>query len=215
MIIRKKNSIYTKALIAVLLLVKVVVILMLVNYFTNLPKPSDMVHETISGRTSVRQYTEASVPEELIEKLLRAAMAAPSSRNIQPWKFYVITDRQLLQVLAEKLPYAKMLAGAPLAIVVCGDTIKGNPNEEQKMNWIMDCSAASQNLLLSAHSMGLGAVWTGVYPYRERIDVVREALSLPGHLIPLNIIPVGYPDGDFPPKDKWDEQKIHFIREAD
>ncbi|MFW6224624.1 MAG: nitroreductase family protein, partial [Bacteroidota bacterium] len=157
--------------------------------------PTD-VFEVIHNRKSVRQYQEKTVPDEKIETMLRAAMAAPTARNIQPWQFYVITSREVLNQLAESLPYAKMLAHAPMAIVVAGDTQKGNPNEEQIHNWTLDCAAATQNLLLAAEAQGLGAVWTGVYPYQLRIDAVNKALNLPDHIVPLNIIPVGYPKED-------------------
>ncbi len=169
--------------------------------------PTD-VFEVIHNRKSVRQYQEKTVPDEKIETMLRAAMAAPTARNIQPWQFYVITSREVLNQLAESLPYAKMLAHAPMAIVVAGDTQKGNPNEEQIHNWTLDCAAATQNLLLAAEAQGLGAVWTGVYPYQLRIDAVNKALNLPDHIVPLNIIPVGYPKEDVQPKDKWDPEKI-------
>ena len=169
------------------------------------------VFTTIQQRKSVRQYQDKPVPKEKTDTLLRAAMAAPTARNIQPWQFYVITSRKILDQLAEELPYAKMLAQAPMAIVVAGDTKKGNPNEEQIHNWTLDCAAATQNLLLAAEALGLGAVWTGVYPYKERIAAVSKALGLPGHIIPLNIIPIGYPLLDDRPKDKWDPEKVKWV----
>lgn len=169
---------------------------------------SNDVFDVIHNRKSVRQYQETPVPDEKIETMLRAAMAAPTARNIQPWRFYVITSREVLNQLAEKLPYAKMLAHAPMAIVVAGDTQKGNPNEEQIHNWTLDCAAASQNLLLAAEALGLGAVWTGVYPYKLRIEAITSTLDLPPHIIPLNIIPIGYPLNQEEPKDKWDPEKV-------
>lgn len=165
----------------------------------------------IHNRKSVRQYTDAGVATEKIEILLKAAMAAPSARNIQPWLFYVITKREVLDTLAEGLPYAKMLTQAPLAIVVAGDTAMGNPNKEQVQNWALDCAAATQNLLLAAEALGLGAVWTGVYPYQQRIDVISHALSLPALIIPLCIIPMGYPLKEEKTKDKWNPDKIQWI----
>jgi nitroreductase len=169
------------------------------------------VFTTIQQRKSVRQYQDKPVPKEKTDTLLRAAMAAPTARNIQPWLFYVITNRKILDQLAEELPYAKMLAQAPMAIVVAGDSKKGNPNEEQIHNWTLDCAAATQNLLLAAEALGLGAVWTGVYPYKARIAAVSKALELPGHIIPLNIIPIGYPLLDDRPKDKWDPEKVKWV----
>jgi len=169
--------------------------------------------KVIHNRTSIRSFSEQPVPSDLVETMLRAAMAAPSSRNVQPWLFFVIDDHEILVRLADELPSARMLAQAPLAIVVCGDTRKGDPNEEQVHNWVMDCSAATQNLLLAAESVGLGAVWTGVHPYADRIVAVRNAIGLPPHIIPLNVIPVGYPAAQAQPKDKWDPAKVKHIRD--
>lgn len=174
-------------------------------------QPPKDVFTIIHQRKSVRQYLDLPVPKEKIDTMLRAAMAAPTARNIQPWQFYVITSREVLDQLADELPYAKMLSQAPMAIVVAGDTQKGNPNEEQIFNWALDCSAATQNLLLAAEALGLGAVWTGVYPYKARISAVSKALDLPPHIIPLNIIPVGYPLMDDQPKDKWDPKKVKWV----
>ncbi len=187
-------------------------IILAINTPSVMSQPANETLKTIHDRTSIRSYTEEAVPASMLETLLRAAMAAPSSRNVQPWLFYIVEDRALLTRLSEELPSARMLAQAPLAIVVCGDTQKGDPNAEQVHNWVMDCSAATQNLLLAAHSLGLGAVWTGVYPYAERISTVRAALNLPGHIVPLNVVPVGFPAAHAHPKDKWDEGKVIFKR---
>ena len=166
----------------------------------------------IHSRSSIRHFTDQAVTADMVETLLRAAMAAPSSRNVQPWLFYVIEDEEMLLRLSEELPSARMLSNAPLAIVICGDILRGNPNEEQVHNWVMDCSAATQNLLLAAHSMGLGAVWTGVHPYADRIAAVRIALNLPDHIIPLNVVPIGYPAAQAQPKEKWDPEKVKYLK---
>ena len=165
--------------------------------------------EVILTRTSVRTYLDKKVEPEKIDVLLKAAMAAPSAVNKQPWAFIVITDRDKLNTLAESLPHAKMLTKAPLAIVVCGDLSKGL--EGNALNyWVQDVSAASENLLLAAHALGLGAVWTGVYPLMERVNDVSRILELPRHIVPLNVIPVGYPAGETAPKDKWNPENIHY-----
>lgn len=167
--------------------------------------------QTIHNRKSIRKYTEQTVPKEKIEILLKAAMAAPSSKNNQPWLFYVITNKDVLIKLSEQLPFAKMLSKTTVAIVVCGDNTKGVGNSEQALNWALDCSAASQNLLLAAEAEGLGAVWTGVFPYSDRVKTVQEALQLSENIMPLNIIPVGYPDGEHMPKDKYNPDVINWI----
>lgn len=165
--------------------------------------------EVILTRTSVRTYLDKKVEPEKIDILLKAAMAAPSAVNKQPWAFIVITDRDKLNTLAETLPHAKMLTKAPLAIVACGDLSKGL--EGNALNyWVQDVSAASENLLLAAHALGLGAVWTGVYPLMERVNDVSRILELPRHIVPLNVIPVGYPAGETTPKDKWNPENIHY-----
>ncbi|MGL5015009.1 MAG: nitroreductase family protein [Bacteroidales bacterium] len=164
---------------------------------------------TILSRHSVRQYTEKKVETEKVETMLRAAMASPTALNKQPWKFIVINEQSLLNIMKEKMPYASMLESASTVIVVCGDLSKAPEGREQEY-WIQDCSAATQNLLLAAHSMGLGAVWVGLYPRIERGETLREILSIPSTLIPLNIIPIGYPTGDSSPKDKWDPDNIVY-----
>ena len=120
------------------------------------------VLDNIATRTSIRNYEARKVEKEKIEKMLRAAMAAPTAMNKQPWHFVVVDKRDVLDALAEVNPYAKMLKKAPLAIVVCGDTDKMIEGGGRDF-WIQDASAATENLLLAAHAMGLGAVWTGAY----------------------------------------------------
>ena len=170
---------------------------------------SEVVLNNILERTSIRSYQDQSVEEEKIEKLLRAGMAAPTAKNKQPWHFIVVTEKELLQKLAEANPHAAMAAKAPLAIVVCGDMTKALDGDARDF-WIQDCSAASENILLAATGMGLGAVWTGAYPAKERYTAVSEALGLPESLIPLNTIVIGYPDTEASPKDKWTEENISY-----
>lgn len=163
---------------------------------------SKAVLENIAERKSVRKYLNRSVEEDKIDAMVKAGMAAPSGMDRRPWEFVVVTDRVVLDSMAAKLPYAKMLTGAPLAIVVCGDTTRSS-------YWYLDCSAATQNVLLAAETLGLGAVWTAAYPYEDRIDVVRQNTGLPEHIVPLCVIPIGYPDGPQKVKDKFDPQRVH------
>lgn len=165
--------------------------------------------ENILARKSVRAFTPKPVEKEKVDLLLKAGMAAPTAVNKQPWAFVVIDDRNVLDQLAAELPYAKMTAQAPLAIVVCGDLSKAL-NGETDRYWMLDCSAASENLLLAAESMGLGAVWTAVYPESDRMAKVRTVLSLPDYIVPLNLIPVGYPQHQEEAKDKFNTEKIHY-----
>jgi len=170
--------------------------------------------ECILTRTSVRQYDEnRTISRDTVETLLRAAMAAPTAVNKQPWAFVAIDNRQDLDSLAAVLPYARMLTKAPLAIVACGDMSKTIDGETpDKGFWIQDVSAATENLLLAAHALGLGAVWTGVYPDAERVKAVQQRLGMPDSIIPLAVVPIGYPAGPQTPKDKWKTENVHFNR---
>ena len=160
------------------------------------------VLDNIATRTSIRDYEARPVEKEKIEKMLRAAMAAPTAMNKQPWHFVVVDQRNVLDALAGANPYAKMLKKAPLAIVVCGNTDKMIEGGGRDF-WIQDASAATENLLLAAHAMGLGAVWTGAYPSEERCISISKVLSLSDNLIPLNMIVVGYPAEQPQPKQKF------------
>ena len=165
------------------------------------------VLDAIYTRTSVRSYTDQPVEPEKIEQILRAGMSAPTARNQQPWAFVVVDDKEVMTQLADSLPYAKMLASAPVAIVVCGDmsrTLEG----EGAAYWIQDASAATENILLAAHGLGLGAVWSGAYPTMDRVRAIRSVLDLPAQIVPLNVIPMGYPQGETAPKDKWKPENI-------
>lgn len=171
----------------------------------------NVVLKTILNRKSTRIYTDQQVNREELEILVKAAMAAPSAVNKQPWAFIVIDDRATLDALASLLPYAKMAAKASAAIVVCGDLSKAYYGLEDDY-WIQDCSAATENLLLAAEAMGLGAVWTAVYPEEDRIEIVRKELALPELIVPLNFIPVGYPLHQGVPRDKYNPENVHFNR---
>jgi len=147
----------------------------------------------IMTRKSVRKFIDKEIEDEKIKTMLSAAMAAPSAVNKQPWDFIIVNDRKLLDKLGDEMPYAKMLYQAKLAIIVCGNLDKSLDGYEQEF-WIQDCSNASMNILLAAHAQGLGAVWTAVYNDDSRIEKVRNILELPDKIIPLNIIPIGYPE---------------------
>ncbi len=168
------------------------------------------VLDNIATRTSVRAYTDQEVSDEMIETLLRAGMAAPTAMNRQPWEFIVVRGREQLDPLAEKLRYAKMLAQAPLAIVVCAKTniTLADGTVVENNFWEHDASAATENILLAAHALGLGAVWTAASD--DRAPIVREALGIPADISPLAVIPIGYPAENPAPKDKWKPEKIHY-----
>ncbi len=161
--------------------------------------------EAILTRRSIRRYTERAVPPEVVEDLLKAAMYAPSARNAQPWHFVVITDRQQLDSVPTYHPYAAMIRQAPLAILVCGD----EQLEPRSAFWVENCSAATQNILLAAHALGLGSVWLGVYPNQDRVDGMRRLTGVPAHVIPMALIVVGYPAEHPSTPERYDPGRVH------
>ncbi len=164
--------------------------------------------EAVLSRRSIRQYTAKVVPESMVTELLRAAMAAPSAGNEQPWHFIVLRDRATLDAIPAFHPYSAMVRHASVAVVVCGDLTR----EKFKGFWVQDCAAATENLLLAAVAKGLGAVWTALYPLEDRVAGMRKLLGLPEHVIPLSLVPLGYP-ADQPPKaDRFASDRIHHDR---
>lgn len=170
---------------------------------------TDAVIENIMTRTSIRDYQDKPVEDAKIEAMLKAAMAAPSAGNKQPWRFVVIKDKNTIKAISENFHTMKMAEKAPVAIVVCGDLNATFPGDGVDY-WIQDASAATENLLLAAHSMGLGAVWCGIYPMKERVSLLKDMLELPDDIVPLNVVPVGYPAQDPAPKDKWKPDYIRY-----
>jgi len=157
----------------------------------------------IFTRRSIRKYTAEPVSEKDIKTMLEAAMAAPSASNGKPWHFIVVTNRKILNNLARAHSYGKMLSEAPLCIAVCGDkTISTR-------SWVQDCSAATENLLLAATALGLGAVWLGVHPREERVNPIRKVLNIPENIVPLNLISIGHPAEKKEPRTQYDELRVH------
>jgi nitroreductase len=161
----------------------------------------------ILDRRSIRIYEPGEVSEEQVQKLLAAAMAAPSAAAKNPWHFVVIRNRQTLSRLAMVLPYGQMLSGAALSIAVCGDLLI--THDHQLSYLLQDCSAAIENLRLAAHIVGLGACWLGVHPREERINSVREILSLPASVIPVACISVGWPGESKEPHAIYYSDRMH------
>ncbi len=175
--------------------------------------------DVIMTRTSIRSFTGDPVSREQLETILKAGMAAPSAINIQPWRFVVLTEREKIDALFGEGRMGKTFGTAGAVIIVCGQTTEmrkpfGQPDapEEEWENifWYEDCSAATENILLAAHALGLGAVWTAGYPAMERIAPLSAALGLPEKIVPLCIIPVGVPAETPAPKDKWKPENIHW-----
>lgn len=161
----------------------------------------------IMTRSSVRAYTSEKVSSEDVEIMLKAAMAAPTAGNRQPWQFVVIDDTTILNRIPGIVRGARMVNTAPLAIIACGDMEVNN-----SLFWVQDVSAATENLLLTAHALGLGAVWCGVFPdSNNRIEDMQQMLSLPESIVPLNVIVIGHPtDAEPVIKDKWVPEKVSY-----
>lgn len=164
--------------------------------------------QNIMTRVSVREFTGEKISEAQVDTLLRAAMAAPSAINKQPWAFIVVDDDALIAKLGEALPYSRCSNHPAVAIIPCGDLSKAIEGDMGAF-WINDVSAATENLLLAAHAMGLGAVWTGLHPDMNRAKMVQELLGLPEHIIPLCVVPVGVPAEQPAVKDKYKQENIH------
>jgi len=169
-------------------------------------KMSDAL-SVIHSRKSVRSFTGQSVSKDALDKIIRAGMAAPTAVNMQPLAFVVVTDRKTLDIRAAGMPYAKMLDKAGAAIIVCA--IPEKAYERNLELAVIDSTCASENILLAAEALGLGAVWTAAYPYKDRMEIVRKALNIPQDIIPLNVIPVGHPTGTDKPKNKYKPANIH------
>ena len=170
-------------------------------------KDAQAAINNIMTRTSIREYTNEPVSKTDIETMLRAGMAAPTAVNRQPWHFVAVTDKAKLAELAGRR--GGMVKQAGVAIVVCGNMDKALQGPAQAF-WIQDCSAATQNILLAANALGLGAVWTGCYPMDERVAEVSKVLKLPETIIPLCVIAIGHPAEQPAPKDKWKPENVSY-----
>lgn len=169
---------------------------------------SEAVIENIMTRTSIRQFTDTPISKDTLDLIVKAGMAAPSAVNAQPWAFVAVTEKEVLDSLNVKHSHAN-LKTATAAIIVCGNLEKAMEGPGQEY-WVQDCSAATENILLAAHALGIGAVWCGVYPIEDRVKAISEVLGLPKTIIPLNIITMGYPAESPEPKDKFNSDNIHY-----
>ena len=162
--------------------------------------------EAIMTRRSIRHYRDRPVSDADLEKLLRAAMAAPSARNEQPWHFVVARDPAVKDRIPDYHPYAASVKQAPLAVLVCADL----EQESFKDYWEQNCAAATENLLVAARALGLGTVWLGVHPRPERVAGMRELFALPETVMPFCVVAVGYPAEDPGPADRFQPARVHY-----
>ena len=162
--------------------------------------------QAIKTRRSIRKYTSQKIETEKIQEILKAGMQAPSARNLQPWQFVVIDDKEILQKLSIAHPYGKMINGASHAILICGDKTL----EKEESYLIQNCCAATQNMLLAVHELGLGAVWLGVQPREKRIDAISDLLKLPANVFPVALLSLGYPDEKKEAEDRYNPVRMHW-----
>jgi nitroreductase len=163
--------------------------------------------QAILTRRSIRRYTPEQVSDEAVQQLLQAAMSAPTAAA-QPYHFVVVRDRTVLSAVSDFHPHAAMLKSASVGILVCGDpTI-----ETREGRWVLDCAAATENMLIAANAMGLGACWVGIYPVEERIQGMRKLLGVPEHVVPLSMVSLGFPAEKKPPPDRFKPERVHHER---
>lgn len=161
--------------------------------------------EAIKTRRSIRKFTSRKIDDEMMQKILEAAMFAPSARNTQSWHFIVVDNRDILNMLPKLHPYAEMMYEAQHAILVCGDLHMEKMVEYNGVN----CSAATQNIMLAAHDLGIGSVWLGVYPRKERMEPLVKLFELPEHIVPMTLIALGYPNEKFETPQRFKPDRIH------
>ncbi|OPL17653.1 MAG: NADH dehydrogenase [Candidatus Aegiribacteria sp. MLS_C] len=164
--------------------------------------------EAIRKRSSVRKYRDSPLPDRVLEELLRSAMQAPSARDLRPWEFVVVRDRKILQRIPDYHPYSSMVPKAGAAVLVCGNTdIQANTGYLAQ-----DCAAAVQNLLLEAVEQGLGAVWLGVFPRKERMEGMAELFGLPCNIVPIALVSLGWPAEEKEFEDRYDPGRVRLDR---
>ncbi len=162
--------------------------------------------EALLERRSIRKYTNSEIPAEMIEKMLKTAMYAPSAMNLQPWHFVILNNKESILNAFKAIQHAEMLKQAQTGILICGDS-----EIEKNIEYIVqNCSAATQNILLAAHGLGLGGVWVGVYPDKELIKNVKATFMLPEHIIPISLVSLGFPDEKVQAEDRYKVEKIHY-----
>jgi len=157
----------------------------------------------IFTRRSIRKYKNTPVEHEKLLQILQAGTAAPSARNRQPWHFITVQTQEGRNKIMSAHPYSMMLKTAPCAIIVCADTDISQDYFQQ------DCAATIQNMLVSATDLGLGSVWLGVYPSKERADAISIAFNLPQNIIPIGIVVLGYGDEQKGRENRFNPAKVH------
>ncbi len=165
------------------------------------------VLDSIYKRRSIRKYQDKKVEPEKQLELLKAAMAAPSAHNTQPWHFILVDEKERIRELRSFMPYGNY--NAPSAIVVCGNLEHENKKTVEAF-WVQDCTSALTNILNAAVELDLATVWLGVYPIKKLVNEIIERFSVPSHIIPLAVVYVGYGAEEKEARTQYDESKISF-----
>jgi nitroreductase len=162
--------------------------------------------KAILTRRSIRKYKSKKISKDIIDKILKAAMYAPSAFNNQPWQYIVTDKKEIIGKELKIIPHAEMLQQAVLTILICGDR-----NLEQNFDLIvLNCAAATQNALLAAHDLGLGAVWISAYPVEENMKGLKNLFKLPENVIPISLLSIGYPDEEVATEERYKPERIHY-----
>ena len=164
------------------------------------------IQEALLNRRSIRKYKNQKINKEDIDKILKAAMYAPSAMNLQAWQFIVIEDKDVLIETIKSIPYAEMLKQSAAAILVCGDSLV-----EKNESWLLqNCSAAIQNILLSAQGLGIGSCWIAIHGMNDVYKNIKAQFKLPENIVPVSLISLGYPDEVIKAEERFKQDKIHF-----
>lgn len=166
--------------------------------------------DIIDRRRSVRKFSDRPVEKEVLERIIRAGMQAPSAHNTQPWEFLVVTDQEDRKTVAGMSPYAKMAANAPALIIVCCDRSRGLEDQEGNCWWVQDLSACTENILLQIVEEQLGGVWLGFYPDQGRVRMVKEYFNLPEQIVPFSVVALGYGEQENRFTNRFSADKIHY-----
>jgi len=164
------------------------------------------IQEALLNRRSIRKYKNQKIGKEEIDKILKAAMYAPSAMNLQPWQFIVIDDKDVLIETIKSIPYAEILKQSAAAILVCGDA-----GVEKNESWLLqNCSASTQNILLSAYGLGIGSCWIGIQGMDDIVRNIKLQFNLPDNIVPFSLVSLGYPDEEVKTEERFKKEKIHF-----
>jgi nitroreductase len=163
------------------------------------------VQEALLNRRSIRKYKDQEIGKFEMDKILKAAMYAPSAMNLQAWQFIVIDDKEILVDTIKSIPYAEMLRQSGAAIIVCGDS-----SVEKNESWLLqNCSAAIQNILLSSHGLGIGSCWIAIHGMEDVYKNIKAQFALPENIVPVSLISLGYPDEEVKTEERFKQDKIH------